>query len=156
MPFFQNYNSSSLFGLDNPIVKRELERIHKTSLQCQVTEWDDLEIMTKFFYKHLYQNIATTNLPWYRFFVNWKTQKSNIIELTNALKKIYPSDFTVDDRILRNWRAMLRAVGCTNITPFSKQESKVSNYLFYYYLKNGCSIVNLTITFNSLNFGRQL
>ncbi|CAG8755335.1 15571_t:CDS:2, partial [Acaulospora morrowiae] len=116
---------SSLFGLDNLIVKRELERIHKASLRCQVTEWNDLEIMKKFFYKHLYQNIATTNLSWYQFFVNWKTQKSNIIELTNALKKIYPSNFTVDDRILRNWRAMLRAVGCTNITPFSKQESKL-------------------------------
>ena len=66
-----------------------------------------------------------SNIDWQQFFQLWLTQKSTIIELREMLKKIYPPDYLYSERELRAWRAMLKAAGCTEVTPFSKDQSEV-------------------------------
>ena len=45
---------------------------------------------------------------------------------------IYPTEYEITDEILRAWERMMRYVGCTNITPYEKGESKVNIKLFFY------------------------
>ncbi|RHZ49726.1 hypothetical protein Glove_515g4 [Diversispora epigaea] len=61
----------------------------------------------------------------------WLNQHSTIIELHGKLKKLYPPNYILDDRELRAWKTMLKAVGCINITPFGKNESEatIPNYI---------------------------
>nr|CAG8601447.1 5692_t:CDS:2 [Entrophospora candida] len=47
------------------------------------------------------------------------------VELYSFLEKIYPLNHKFSDRELQAWSAMLRAVSCTNITPFSNKISPV-------------------------------
>ena len=44
------------------------------------------------------------------------------------LRSLYPPNHEFTDRELRAWRKMMRSVGCTDITPYKKQESKVNLY----------------------------
>ena len=48
-----------------------------------------------------------------------------MIELHSNLKQLYPIDYKFNERELTAWRIMLRNIGCHDITPFSKQGSKV-------------------------------
>jgi len=61
---------------------------------------------------------------------------------------MYPSDHKFSDRELQAWNAMLKAVGCTNITPFSNRISPVSynNFILYYYSHCHYKNTNLQIT----------
>ena len=40
---------------------------------------------------------------------------------------LYPSQYKFKDRELFAWKAILKATGCHEITPFTKDESKVNN-----------------------------
>ena len=51
------------------------------------------------------------------------------------LKPLYPPNYEFTDWELRTWRRMMKSVSCTDITPYKRQESKVSifelnNYIF--------------------------
>ena len=51
------------------------------------------------------------------------------------LKPLYPPNHEFTDQELRVWRRMIKSMGCTDITPYKRQESKVSifelnNYIF--------------------------
>ena len=59
-------------------------------------------------------------------------QKSSIIELRGAILDLYPQNYEIGDREWRAWKAFIRNAGCTNITPFKKEESEVSKIELYY------------------------
>jgi hypothetical protein len=121
----KNYNGSVLFGTEHPVTTSALKNYAESPI-CSVKEWGNIEIMSKAFEKHLKRKISVVELNWYKFFIEWKKQESNIIELMVHLKLLYPPDYKFTDRELRAWRAMMKSVGCTNITPYKKQELKVS------------------------------
>ncbi|RIB28724.1 hypothetical protein C2G38_2028290 [Gigaspora rosea] len=68
---------------------------------CSMNEWDNIEIMNQAFERHLKRKIAVAHLNWHRFFIEWKKQESNIIELIVHLKPLYPSNYEFTDRELR-------------------------------------------------------
>jgi hypothetical protein len=122
----KNYDGGVLFGIEHPATINALKIYAAKSLICSVNEWDNIEIMTKAFKRHLKRQTATIGLNWHKFFIEWKEQKSNIIEFMAHLKPLYPPNYEFNDRELRAWRKMMKSVGCTNITPYEKQKSKVS------------------------------
>ncbi|CAG8530252.1 29980_t:CDS:10, partial [Racocetra persica] len=103
---------------------------HDTDLNTiwdQIEDWQNDQIMNKLFNYHLRKNI-NASINWKNLFINWQNQESNLIELTTKLKEIHPPNYTVKDRELCTWRALLQYIGYTNIIPFGK-DSTVSNYL---------------------------
>ena len=62
---------------------------------------------------------------WKYFFTSWAKSKNPIIELEPALRAIYPKGYEFSERELGAWKTMLKAVGATNITPWSCEESQV-------------------------------
>ncbi|CAB4491079.1 unnamed protein product [Rhizophagus irregularis] len=68
-------------------------------------------------------SFTPASIPWYEFLLNWKEYKCNIIELYSALENIYPEKYQFKEREFRAWKALLRSVECTNITPFDKDKS---------------------------------
>ena len=53
-------------------------------------------------------------------------KKNSVIEITDALKNLYPVNHVFGDRETQAWWAMLPHAGCTNITPYTKKISNVS------------------------------
>ena len=41
------------------------------------------------------------------------------------MQNIYPIDYQIQDKELRAWKAMFKACGCTNVTPFTKEKSDI-------------------------------
>ena len=69
---------------------------------------------------------ALTSINWKNLFIKWQNQESNIIELTQQLKEMYPTGYVIKEREFRAWKAFLHHAGCTRITPFEKEKSKVT------------------------------
>ncbi|CAJ0758418.1 14143_t:CDS:2, partial [Entrophospora sp. SA101] len=67
--------------------------------------------------------VPKSSTPWNEFFTKWYHETKTIIEITAALKAIYPSTHSFNEREMRAWRTMLTHAGCTNITPFNKGAS---------------------------------
>ncbi|CAG8454715.1 133_t:CDS:2 [Diversispora eburnea] len=128
MTICQEKNPMALFGLTNLSVQSAIKQQMETPL-CNFKQWMNLDIMTPIFQKYLKRQIGMSNFPWHNFFSKWLNQKSKIIELTMALADIYPIDYKLGDREFRAWKQVIKIVGCTNITPFSKNISQVSNNL---------------------------
>ena len=83
--------------------------------------------MNKLYEYHL-QHRTFANIEWYKLFVRWDQNECNVIELSSELKLLYPPEHQFsdcDDRELSAWLSMLRAAGCSDITPWSHSESKV-------------------------------
>ncbi|CAB4473753.1 unnamed protein product [Rhizophagus irregularis] len=143
----KNYNGSILFGIEHPVTINALKNYVESPI-CSVNEWGNIEVMSQAFEKHLKRKISVVGLNWHKFFIEWKEQESNIIELIMHLKPLYPLDHEFTDRELRAWRKMMKSVDCTNITPYKKQELKPefwtcsvdfnneSNALLYLFNKN--------------------
>ncbi|PKB97410.1 hypothetical protein RhiirA5_384682 [Rhizophagus irregularis] len=119
----KNYNGSILFGIEHPVTINALKNYVESPI-CSVNEWGNIEVMSQAFEKHLKRKISVVGLNWHKFFIEWKEQESNIIELIMHLKPLYPLDHEFTDRELRAWRKMMKSVDCTNITPYKKQELK--------------------------------
>ena len=64
-------------------------------------------------------------IDWPCLFYKWHQQESSIIQFLLVLQKIYPPNYTLQEKELRVWRAMFTACGCTNVTPFSRKESRI-------------------------------
>ncbi|RHZ49682.1 hypothetical protein Glove_518g18 [Diversispora epigaea] len=129
MTIRQDNKPLELFGLCDPIVKQEIKN-HIALPICTIKDWDNFEIMQPIFEKNLKKKISTINLGWIQFFLNWKNQKTRIIEFIITLAQIYPSDHQFTERELRAWRRMMKDVGCTNITPFSKDKSQLEFWTY--------------------------
>jgi hypothetical protein len=86
--------------------------------------WNNEMLLNNIFNYNLRKR-TISNINWQQFFQLWLAQKSTIIELCGMLKKIYLPDYLYNERELRAWRTMLRTTGCTEVTPFSKDQSEV-------------------------------
>ncbi|RHZ77854.1 hypothetical protein Glove_170g35 [Diversispora epigaea] len=69
------------------------------------------------------QYFYITSIQWHEFFLEWYNEQKTIIELIVTLKKLYPLNYTFNNRKMRAWRTMLSHAGCTDITPFTKETS---------------------------------
>ena len=97
---------------------------------CFHDEWHDYSKMEQIFRYHL-QKRTYSQVNWYLLFQKWKENNCQIIELHSQLALLYPDGHIFSEREIRAWRAMLRATGCINITPFGKEESEVGYYFYY-------------------------
>jgi hypothetical protein len=106
---------------------------HKNKPYCGYCDWDHIEKMEIAFEKCLKKRISVSDLNWHKFFTDWKKKKTTIIEFTSHLTSIYQPKVEITNVMLGAWRRMMKGVGCTNVTPFGKDESDVSiiNYIFF-------------------------
>ena len=112
-----------LFGLEHPLTKKILSesRVPK----CDARFWDNINIMNHL-YNYYLRRQTKSDILWHQFFITWKNNPSTIIEFSSSLAKLYPPEYAFKERELRAWRAMLKAAGCHNVTPFESDESKIS------------------------------
>jgi len=137
----------TLFVINHPITLDRINQVrqeyflHQLS-KCTLSDWNNETIMEKLYELHLKRNIRRS-VKWRQVFQNWIQQKSNVIELHTHLSKIYDLDYEFQERELRAWHIMLRATGCTNITPYNKDVSCVSinTHLVLLILKN-CKLMS--------------
>jgi hypothetical protein len=81
-------------------------------------------------YNYHLKKRTIANVNWFYFFDTWKNQ-STIIELKMALQNFYPTNHVFNVREIAAWRAMLKATGCTEISPFEKEKSNVIKLIIY-------------------------
>lgn len=129
----KKYNGVTLFGLNNPATQKILKEHHVPI--CKPRNWTNYTLMETLFKYHLKRRICS-NVEWYNLFEGWINQENNIIELYTHLKSIYPVRHKFGNREIRVWQCMLKSAGCHNITPFTKEESKVRKYLLYKIIQN--------------------
>ncbi|CAH1766757.1 8865_t:CDS:2, partial [Entrophospora sp. SA101] len=122
--FMKKINGKALFGLEH---KMTLQNLAKQQIpSCDPTFWNNEDIMYQIYNYHLKKR-TIANVNWFYFFDTWKNQ-STIIELKMALQNFYPTNHVFNVREIAAWRAMLKATGCTEISPFEKEKS---NYEFW-------------------------
>ncbi|MDW3630574.1 MAG: hypothetical protein QOK71_03975 [Nitrososphaeraceae archaeon] len=127
----KDHNGNDLFGVFHEKTIEEFNKYHvnnRTS-SCTLNDWNNSELMEKIYEQCLKKRIATKNLDWFSFFQDYKSQKSNIIELFSALSQIYPKNYSITKREIRAWKTMLKRVGCINITPISIGYSNVITFV---------------------------
>jgi len=56
-------------------------------------------------------------------------QKNDILELWKAILDLYPSNYEISNWEWHVWKIFVQNAGCTNITPFKKEELKISNHV---------------------------
>ncbi|CAJ0759251.1 18158_t:CDS:2 [Entrophospora sp. SA101] len=109
-----------LFGITSPQVQSYIQKFRVP--KCLPEEWIIEEKMKPLWEYHL-RRFTLASTPWNEFFTKWYHETKTIIEITAALKAIYPSTHSFNEREMRAWRTMLTHAGCTNITPFNKGAS---------------------------------
>ncbi|CAG8797887.1 12687_t:CDS:2 [Gigaspora margarita] len=114
--FLKQYEGNALFGLEHYKSQERLAKARK--LYCSPEEWLDKTKMDKLFNYHLRKRISG-NIDWFEFFTEWATNNNEVVELHQNLSYIYPKNYIIADRELSAWHSMLKATGCTNITPFN-------------------------------------
>ena len=119
----KKFHGTQLFGLEHPLTCQILSE-HRTP-KCDVTFWHNKDIMNHLF-NHYLRRCTISNIQWHEFFIDWKNNPSTIIELHSSLRALYPSKHNFKDRELQAWKAMLKAAGCHEITPFKDDQSKVN------------------------------
>jgi hypothetical protein len=124
----KKYKGEELFGVSHTVVSNEFQKYQQqqsTTVTCLPEEWKNREIIDKIFEDNLKKKIGVSGLNWYSIFDSFYEQKSSIIELTSSLKKIYPKEHEFTSRELRAWHTMMSRVGCHDVTPYPKENSKV-------------------------------
>lgn len=124
--FQKKFDGVTLFGLNNPITQETLNN-HRIPT-CKPCDWANYTIMESLFKYHLKRR-TYSNINWYKLFEKWISYDGDIIELYTYLKSIYPIRHKFGDREIGAWQCMLKSSGCYNVTPFSKQESKVRYFI---------------------------
>ena len=119
----KKFRGTQLFGLEHPLTNQVLSK--QQIPKCDETFWHNKDIMNHI-YNHYLRRQTISKIQWHEFFINWKNDPCTIIEFYSSITALYPSQYTFKDRELRAWKAMLKAVGCHEITPFTKDESKVN------------------------------
>ncbi|RIB18412.1 hypothetical protein C2G38_2184637 [Gigaspora rosea] len=71
------------------------------------------------------RKIPMPNEDWHILFTKWIAQQSRIVQLPHVLHSVYPPGYSFQHRELAAWRSMFLACGCTDIMPYSKEESDV-------------------------------
>jgi hypothetical protein len=119
--YIQKFSGKQLFGLEDQVTLQKLRKLRIP--QCASNEWRNFKLMNKLYEYHLHRQ--TSNIKWYNLFVRWDQNECNIIELNSELKSLYPPEYQLSDRELGAWLSMLRAAGCSNITPWPHGDSEV-------------------------------
>lgn len=127
--YLKNYKGIDLFGINQPQVQSFIQTMHIP--KCLPEEWNNVNKMEALWNYHL-RKCTLASVQWNEFFIKWQSEKNSVIEITDALKNLYPENHVFGDREIRAWRAMLSHAGCTNITPFSKNVSPVSHKIYYH------------------------
>ena len=120
--YIQKFSGKELFGLEDQVTLQKLSKLRIP--QCAPHQWSNFKLMNKLYEYHL-QHRTFAKIDWYKLFVRWNQNKCNIIELNSELKLLYPLEHQLSGRELSAWLSMLRATGCSDITPWSHGESKV-------------------------------
>lgn len=121
----QQYNGTQLFGLASSVIQQIIRKYQVPT--CKLKNWQDESIMETLFNYHLKKR-TLANINWRQFFISWAESDVTIIDLKSHLKTIYSHNYNFDEREFRAWKAMLHASGCTNVTPWSCDESEVNLY----------------------------
>ncbi|RHZ82683.1 hypothetical protein Glove_105g11 [Diversispora epigaea] len=93
---------------------------------CQLSQWNDEEIMNDLYEYHLKRR-TIANVNWLQLFKEWESW-GNIFEINTVLVRLYLKNHKFSDQEMQAWNSMLKAVGCTNITPFNND---ISMYKFW-------------------------
>ncbi|RHZ62731.1 hypothetical protein Glove_335g14 [Diversispora epigaea] len=117
----QKFTGIQLFELDNPITKNLIQQ-HKIP-KCTLNDWNNEDILQQLFNYHVKRR-TIANVDWKFFFKTWNESENPVIELELSLCTIYPSGYEFSERELGAWKTMLHAIGATNITLWSQEESK--------------------------------
>jgi hypothetical protein len=146
--YLKNHKGIDLFSINQSQVQSFLQMIHVPT--CLPEEWNMAGKMEPLWNYHL-RKCTLASVPWNEFFIEWYNDKKTTIEITTALKKIYPPNHEFKEREMRAWRAMLSHAGCTNITPYTHYISTVSYFLFriIYNSINGFKNHLLLLPFNN-------
>jgi hypothetical protein len=131
IPMLSQHKGIDLFGITNSQVQSFIQKIRVP--ECLPEEWIMEEKMKPLWEHHL-RRFTLASTPWNEFFTEWYHETKTIIEITNALKAIYPLNHSFSEREMRAWRAMLTHAGCTNITPFNKNISSVSHIINVFFM----------------------
>ncbi len=123
----KKFDSVTLFGLNNPITQKILDKCCIPT--CKLCDWTNYMLMESLFKYHLKRRTCS-NINWYTLFESWINNKSDIIELYTHLKSIYPAWNKFGNQEIGAWQCMLKSARCYNITPFTKKESKVRYLIF--------------------------
>jgi len=121
----QRFSGDDLFGLKDSNTQKKLTQHQKPT--CTFKDWNNLNVMEPLYLHHL-KTRTLAIIDWHKLFENWSLQSSGIVELQSELASIYPSNHIFNDREFRAWKALIKAAGGTNITPFDKKESKVLQF----------------------------
>ncbi|RIB02546.1 hypothetical protein C2G38_2227536 [Gigaspora rosea] len=113
------YTGLELFGLTHKITCKAIKEIPS----CTSLDWNN-EIFEKVFQYHLKRRLSS-NINWCEFFISWSKQ-NYIIELHQKLKEIYSKEQVIEEREWQAWKALLNHSGCTEITPYSKEQSDIA------------------------------
>lgn len=119
----EKFCGTSLFGLEHPTTQCLLKQLQVPT--CKPDQWSNKSVMTSLYDYHLKRRTIRT-VDWLQFFTSWSNRKSNIIELTMSLRSMYPEKHVFNERELQAWNSMLKAAGCTDITPFDSDISSAS------------------------------
>jgi hypothetical protein len=119
----KKFSGSHIFGITHETTQNLLQ---SEVVTCKPDEWNNHEKLTKVFNRHIKsRKLPNTIVNWSQLFHDWYKQESSIVQFPSILAKIYPEDYKLQDKELRAWRAMFKACGCSNITPFSHEESQI-------------------------------
>jgi len=113
---------TNLFGLEHPTTQKLLQQLQVPT--CKPHQWNDKNVMISLYEYHLKRRTIIM-VEWLQLFTLWLTKGNNIIELMTSFKKIYPQKYVFSERELQAWNSMLRAAGCSDVTPFDNDISPV-------------------------------
>ncbi|RHZ74545.1 hypothetical protein Glove_221g18 [Diversispora epigaea] len=120
----EKFRGTQLFGLEHTYTQSILQQL--SIPRCQPSQWNDEEIMNGLYEYHLKRR-TIANVNWLQLFKEWESW-GNIFEINTVLVRLYPKNHKFSDREMQAWNSMLKAVGCTNITPFNND---ISMYKFW-------------------------
>src|SRR6185369_10246774 len=101
---FKDYEGVYLFGITHSQVQSLIKTMHIP--KCQPKEWNDFDKMQTLWNYHL-KKYTSSSILWHEFFIKWQNEKKTVIEITDALKNLYPQNHVFNIREMRAWRAML-------------------------------------------------
>ncbi|PKC63726.1 hypothetical protein RhiirA1_463389 [Rhizophagus irregularis] len=120
------FDGTALFGITNSYVQQELDKLRNNSITCTSNDWNDIDKLNLIFRQQIKtRKIASPFSDWSKLFKNWYEQNNTIIQFPNILFQIYPANYQFQEKELGAWRAMFRASGYINITPFTKKQHMI-------------------------------
>ena len=80
-------------------------------------------------YEYHLKRRTIIEVNWLQLFKQWESSGC-IIEINTALVNLYPKNYQFNDREMQAWSSMLKAAGCTDVTPFNNDVSPVIIFIY--------------------------